>query len=127
MTSVTPRITPGARPRTSSSNYCILHKLRPPEGCPAATPAPMIQRDNRMDIEAAKKDILDTLEKKQKVKSKFYLKDFYKIFPDEKPRAVKNLVNKMVQEGTLEYWSSGSTTLIGLKGTGKQAAAEDED
>ncbi len=79
-----------------------------------------------MDEEAAKKKIVETLEKK-KGKSKFYLKDFYKIFPDEKSRIVKNLVNKMVGEGTLEYWSSGSTTLIGLKGVGKQAHAEDED
>ncbi len=79
-----------------------------------------------MDEEAAKKLIVETLEKK-KGKSKFYLKDFYKMLPDEKPRAVKNLVNKMVGEETLEYWSSGSTTLIGLKGVGKQAGSEDED
>lgn len=79
-----------------------------------------------MDEEAAKKLIVEKLEKK-KGKSKFYLKDFYKMLPDEKPRTVKNLVNKMVTEETLEYWSSGSTTLIGLKGVGKQAGAEDED
>jgi len=80
-----------------------------------------------MDIEAARKTILETLKKKSKVKSKFYLKDFYKMIPDEKPRAIKNVVNKMVQDELLEYWSSGSTTLIGLKGIGKQAHAEDED
>ncbi len=80
-----------------------------------------------MDIEAARETILTTLKKKSKSKSKFYLKDFYKMIPDEKPRAVKNVVNKMVQDELLEYWSSGSTTLIGLKGMGKQAAAEDED
>jgi len=79
-----------------------------------------------MDEEAAKTLIVETL-KKKKGKSKFYLKDFYKMLPDEKARAVKNLVNKMVGEGTLEYWSSGSTTLIGLKGAGKQAGAEDEE
>ncbi|MBA3035128.1 MAG: dissimilatory sulfite reductase-asociated protein DsvD [Desulfobacterium sp.] len=79
-----------------------------------------------MDEEALKKTIIETLEGK-KGKSKFYLKDFYAMAPEEKPRAVKNLVNKMVTEGTLEYWSSGSTTLIGLKGIGKQAHAEDED
>ncbi|MCK4728567.1 MAG: dissimilatory sulfite reductase D family protein [Desulfobacterales bacterium] len=79
-----------------------------------------------MDEEAAKKLIVETLQKK-KGKSKFYLKDFYKMLPDEKPRAVKNLVNKMVGEATLEYWSSGSTTLIGLKGVGKQAGAEEEE
>jgi len=79
-----------------------------------------------MDIEATKQLILETLQKK-KGKSKFYLKDFYKMVPDEKNRAVKNLVNEMVRDQTLEYWSSGSTTLYGLKGAGKQAAAEHED
>jgi len=79
-----------------------------------------------MDEDAAKKTIVENLEKK-KGKSKFYLKDFYKMFPDEKVREVKKLVNKMVGEGTLEYWSSGSTTLIGLKGGGKQHAGEGEE
>jgi hypothetical protein len=80
-----------------------------------------------MDQEAAKKAIVDELNRKLKTKSKFYLNDFYKMVPDGKPREVKNLVNQMVKEEILEYWSSGSTTLIGLKGMGKQAAAEDED
>lgn len=79
-----------------------------------------------MDKEAAKKAIVEFLQSKAKSKSKFYLKDFYAVLPDEKNREVKNLVNEMVKDGILEYWSSGSTTLIGLKGTGKQAAAEDE-
>jgi hypothetical protein len=84
------------------------------------------EKRREMDEEAARKKIVETLQKK-KGKSKFYLKDFYKMLPDEKNRAVKNLVNKMVGEGTLEYWSSGSTTLIGLKGVGKQAHADGED
>jgi hypothetical protein len=79
-----------------------------------------------MDEEAAKNLIVETL-KKKKGKSKFYLKDFYKMIPDMKSRQVKNLVNKMVGDGLLEYWSSGSTTLIGLKGAGKQAHGEGED
>jgi len=79
-----------------------------------------------MDKEALKKVIVEALQGK-KGKSKFYLKDFYAMAPGEKPREVKNLVNQMVQEEILEYWSSGSTTLIGLKGIGKQAHAEDED
>jgi hypothetical protein len=79
-----------------------------------------------MDKEAAKKAIVETLTKKLKTKSKWYLKDFNDIVTDGKPREVKNLVNEMVAEGILEYWSSGSTTMIGLKGMGKQAAAEDE-
>lgn len=80
-----------------------------------------------LDIDEAKKVIVENLEKKAKTKSKFYLKDFYSFFPEEKPRAVKKIVNDMVAEGILEYWSSGSTTMIGLKGTGKQAGAEGED
>ncbi len=78
-----------------------------------------------IDEQTAKDTIVETL-KKKKGKSKFYLKDFYKMFPDEKVRAVKNLVNKMVGEEILEYWSSGSTTLIGLKGAGKQASTEED-
>ena len=73
-----------------------------------------------MTPDEAKKVIFDALTAKSKAKSKFYLKDFYAMIPDMKSRQVKNLVNKMVQEGKLEYWSSGSTTLIGLKGMGKQ-------
>ncbi len=79
-----------------------------------------------MDKDAARKIIVEGLTKKLKTKSKFYLKDFYKMLPDEKNRDIKNLVNLMVREEILEYWSSGSTTMIGLKGMGKQAAAEDE-
>lgn len=81
-----------------------------------------------IDKEEAKKKIVETLEKKGKSgKTKFYLKDFNKMFPDLKPRQVKNIINELVAAETLEYWSSGSTTLIGLKGVGKQAAAEHED
>jgi hypothetical protein len=80
-----------------------------------------------MDIEAGEKKILEFLEKKSKSKSKFYLKDFNALFPEDKPRAVKNLANGMVTKEILEYWSSGSTTLYGKKGAGKQAAAEHED
>ena len=79
-----------------------------------------------MTEDEAKQIILDTLEKKKGgAKTKFYLKDFYKMVPDMKNRVVKNIVNRMVQSGHLEYWSSGSTTLIGLKGAGKQHTEED--
>ncbi len=78
-----------------------------------------------MTDDEAKQLILDSLKKKSGAKTKFYLKDFYKMIPDMKARQVKNLVNKMVGEGLLEYWSSGSTTLIGLKGAGKQHQEDD--
>lgn len=78
------------------------------------------------DTEAAEKAVVDFLTKKSKNKSKFYIKDFYKIFPDDKPRMIKKVVNKMVEHGILEFWSSGSTTMYGLKGAGKQAGSEGE-
>ncbi len=78
-----------------------------------------------MTDEEAKQKIVEHLNSKSKTKSKFYLKDFYAVLPDMKSRQVNQLVNKMVAEGTLEYWSSGSTTMIGLKGMGKQHGEED--
>jgi hypothetical protein len=79
-----------------------------------------------MEYEEAKQKIVEGLTKKQKVKSKFYFNDLAKIL-GEKPRVAKKLINKMVTDEILEYWSSGSTSLYGLKGTGKQAGAEHED
>ena len=78
-----------------------------------------------MDYEEAKKMIVDGLTKKQKSKSKFYFNDLSKIL-DMKPREAKRIINKLVQDEVLEYWSSGSTSMYGLKGTGKQSAAEHE-
>jgi predicted ArsR family transcriptional regulator len=79
-----------------------------------------------MDYEEAKQKIVEGLTKKQKVKSKFYFNDLAKIL-GLKPRVAKKLINQMVTEEVLEYWSSGSTSLYGLKGAGKQAHAEHED
>jgi len=79
-----------------------------------------------MDYEEAKAKIVESLEKKLKTKSKFYFNDLAKIL-ELKPREAKKLINQLVQDGILEYWSSGSTSLYGLKGTGKQAGAEHED
>ena len=79
-----------------------------------------------MEYDEAKEKLVAGLTKKQKTKSKFYFNDLAKIL-GEKPRAAKKFVNQMVQEGVLEYWSSGSTSLYGLAGTGKQAQAEHED
>ena len=78
-----------------------------------------------MDQEEAVKIITEKLQKK-KGKTKFYFSDLAKIL-DMKPRVAKKLINKMVQDEVLEYWSSGSTSLYGLKGAGKQHAADGED
>lgn len=75
----------------------------------------------------AKAQIVAFIESKSKTKSKFYFNDLCGVFPDEKQRDVKKILNQMVAEEVLIYWSSGSTTMYGLKGAGKQAAAEHED
>ena len=79
-----------------------------------------------MEYEEAKQKIVEALQKKQKSKSKFYFNDLSKIL-ELKPRVAKKLINQLVTEEVLEYWSSGSTSMYGLKGTGKQAGAEHED
>ena len=79
-----------------------------------------------MDYEEAKEKIVAGLEKKSKSKTKFYFNDLAKIL-DLKPREAKKLINQLVAEEVLVYWSSGSTSLYGLKGAGKQSAAEHED
>ena len=79
-----------------------------------------------MDYEEAKTRIVAGLQKKSKSKTKFYFNDLAKIL-ELKPRVAKKLINKLVTEEVLEYWSSGSTSLYGLKGAGKQAGAEHEE
>ncbi len=77
--------------------------------------------------EAATKAVVDFMKKKSATKTKFYFKDFYKLFPDDKPRVIKKVINVMVQDEVLEYWSSGSTTMYGLKGSGIQHSSEGEE
>ena len=74
-----------------------------------------------MDKEAAKQEIINFLESKSGSKTKFYFNDFTKLFPDMKQREVKKLLSELVQEEKLVYWSSGSTTMYGMKGAGKTA------
>lgn len=77
--------------------------------------------------EAATQAVVDWMTKKAKTKTKFYFNDFAKVFPDDKPRDIKKVINKMVQDEVLEYWSSGSTTMYGLKGSGIQHSSEGEE
>ena len=79
-----------------------------------------------LDYDESKEKLVAALLKKQKTKSKFYFNDLAKIL-EAKPREAKKVINRMVQEQVLEYWSSGSTSLYGLPGTGKQTAAEHEE
>ena len=86
----------------------------------------VISLKDNVNTEEATKVVVDWLTKKSKTKTKFYIKDFYKLFPDDKPRMIKKVVNKMVETGELEFWSSGSTTMYGLKGGGIQHSSEGE-
>jgi hypothetical protein len=79
-----------------------------------------------MDQAEAQEKIVEALKLKLKTKSKFYFNDLSGIL-DMKPREAKKYINQMVVDGILEYWSSGSTSMYGLPGTGKQAGAENED
>ncbi|HCO11847.1 MAG TPA: dissimilatory sulfite reductase-asociated protein DsvD [Desulfonauticus sp.] len=78
-----------------------------------------------MEKAEAKQAILDFLESKKGSKTKFYFNDFTKLLPDMKSREVKKLLTELVNEGKLEFWSSGSTTMYGLAGAGKQHATEE--
>jgi len=77
-----------------------------------------------IDVTTAKQLVLEYCETKKK--TKFYFNDFLKVFPDAKPREVKKILTGLINEEVLEFWSSGSTTMYGLKGSGKQAASEGE-
>ena len=79
-----------------------------------------------MDQAEAVEKVVAALKKKAKTKSKFYFNDLAKIL-DEKPRAAKKFISQMVTDEVLEYWSSGSTSMYGLKGTGKQSHGEGEE
>ncbi|GFM32480.1 dissimilatory sulfite reductase D family protein [Desulfovibrio subterraneus] len=78
-------------------------------------------------MEDAQKIIVDFIQSKASSKSKFYFNDFLPLFPEMKAREVKKIMSELVKTEVLEYWSSGSTTMYGLKGAGKQAAAEHEE
>jgi predicted ArsR family transcriptional regulator len=85
-----------------------------------------LRKEVSMEYAEAKEKIVAELTKKLKTKSKFYFNDLAKIL-EAKPRDAKKIVNKLVEEGVLEYWSSGSTSMYGMPGTGKQAHTEGED
>lgn len=71
--------------------------------------------------------VLEFIQSKSKQKSKFYFNDLAALFPEMKMRDAKKIINQLVADGVLEYWSSGSTTMYGIPGAGKQAATEGED
>jgi hypothetical protein len=62
-----------------------------------------------------KQAILDFFASKAKTKTKFYMNDLRKLAPEGMSnREFKKVVSEMINEGTLMYFSTGSTTMIQL-------------
>ena len=72
--------------------------------------------------EEAKQNIIDWV--KQQKKTKHYFNDLCKAVPEMKMMAAKKLINELVNEGKLKYWSSGSTTMYMLAGEDDVAKEE---
>ena len=72
-------------------------------------------------MEDLKEAILAFGEKSKK--SKFYFKDIQKavqkVIPDAKPREIKKAATALITEEKLIYFSTGSSTMYGLKGKGQ--------
>ena len=66
-----------------------------------------------MANEEVKQRILDYF-KKSKGKSKLYLSDLKKPCPELKKKDLKKITVEMIEEGTLMYFSTGSTTMLQL-------------
>ncbi|MBW1730465.1 MAG: dissimilatory sulfite reductase D family protein [Deltaproteobacteria bacterium] len=71
-------------------------------------------------MEDIKKAILEFAESSKK--TKFYFKDLekavQKTIPNAKSREIKKAATALINEGKLIYFSTGSTTMYGLKGRG---------
>ncbi len=71
-------------------------------------------------MEDLKKVILEFAETSKK--TKFYFKDIekavQKVMPDAKMREIKKACTALINEGKLIYFSTGSSTMYGLKGRG---------
>ena len=72
-------------------------------------------------MEDLRKAILEFAESSKK--TKFYFNDMEKgvkkVFPDAKTREIKKAATSLVNEEKLVYFSTGSTTMYGLKGRGQ--------
>lgn len=68
-----------------------------------------------------KQAILDFAESSKK--SKFYFSDIekavQKVYPDAKARMIKKAATELINQEKLIYFSTGSSTMYGLKGRGQ--------
>jgi len=69
--------------------------------------------------------VIQVMEKKQKrMMMKDLLKEVQKLDESVEKRPLKKVTTAMIQDQSLQYWSSGSTTYFALPG-GKHAEGED--
>jgi hypothetical protein len=72
-------------------------------------------------MEDMKTAIMDFAEKSKK--TKFYFSDMEKavrkVIPDAKARMIKKAATALINEEKLIYFSTGSTTMYGMKGKGQ--------
>lgn len=73
--------------------------------------------------EDAKQRIIEFM--KQQKKTKLYFNDLCKAVPELKMRDAKKIINELVQEEKVKYWSSGSTTMYMLPSEGDVAREEE--
>jgi hypothetical protein len=66
--------------------------------------------------EEAKARIIEWMQAQKKTKQ--YFNELCKAVPEIKMRDAKKLINELVGEGKLKYWSSGSTTMYMLPSEG---------
>ena len=67
-----------------------------------------------MSAETKEKVLEFFREKSKGDKKKYYIKDVVKGLPNEDRHAVQEAVKGLLDDGTLKYWSSGSTTYVML-------------
>ena len=63
--------------------------------------------------------------KQSKGKSKYYLSDLIKCAPDLSKKELKKVTTEMIAEGTLMYYSTGSTTMLQLPETDVDARVKE--
>ena len=72
-------------------------------------------------MEDMRKAIMDFAEKSKK--SKFYFNDIQKavqkVLPDAKARMIKKAATSLINEEKLIYFTTGSSTMYGMKGKGQ--------
>jgi hypothetical protein len=87
---------------------------------PQSLPGINLPTKEKKMSEEVKQAVLDYFKSKAKTKTKFYMNDLRKVAPDMKNREFKKIISEMINDGTLMYYSTGSTTMF-------QLAEEDVD